>query len=59
MTRRPTTIRQDEIKRAVAGAQAGGLVVDRVEVDPASGKLVIIARGATGASGNPWDALRK
>lgn len=59
MTRRAASFRQDDIKRAVAGAQAAGLDVARIEVDPVSGKVVIYATGAAGASGNPWDEFHR
>lgn len=59
MTPRRPMIKQAEIKRAVAGVRDSGLDVERVEIDPVSGKVVVIARGAHGASGNPWDELHR
>lgn len=54
-----SSVKQVEVTRAVAGAKAAGLEVERVEVDPINGKVVIHAKGAPGASGNPWDALHR
>lgn len=39
-------IRQDDVRRAVAGAIAGGMSVDRVEIEP-DGRIVLIARDHT------------
>lgn len=44
MTRRnPLPFCQADVKRAVRGAQAGGLEVGRVEID-ADGRIVLIAK---------------
>lgn len=40
MSRRPLLFRQADVTRAVKGAQAAGLVVERVEID-ANGKIVV------------------
>ena len=39
MSRRPLTFRQNDVARAIKGAVAGGLTVQRVEVDKA-GKII-------------------
>lgn len=47
--------RQSDVTRAVKGAQAGGLRVGRVEIDP-NGKIVILSESvAPPAQRNDWD----
>jgi hypothetical protein len=41
MSRRQLTFRQNDVARAIKGAVAGGLTVQRVEVDKA-GKIVVV-----------------
>jgi len=51
--------KQDDIKRAVAGATAAGMAVGRVEIDP-NGKIVILSeRVAPPSDPNPWDEVLK
>jgi hypothetical protein len=57
MTR--AAVKQIDIKRAVAAAQAAGLAVERFEVDSVTGKVTVYAKGASGATGNPWDELHR
>jgi len=40
--RSPARFKEREVARALRGARRGGGVVDRVEVDPASGKISVI-----------------
>ena len=58
MSRRPLTFRQNDVARAIKGAVAGGLTVQRVEVDKA-GKIIVVVGGASkdvvAAEGNEWD----
>lgn len=42
MPRRPV-ITQAAIARAVKGAQAAGLKVGRIEIDPSTGRIVVIS----------------
>jgi tagatose-1,6-bisphosphate aldolase len=44
LSRRPT-FRQSDVTRAFKAAQKAGVDVDRVEVDPISGKVIIYVRG--------------
>lgn len=41
MARARVQFRQADVKRAVSGAAAAGLKVTRVEIDPATGKIVL------------------
>jgi len=41
--------RQADITRALRAARAAGLDIARVEIDPVSGKITIIAKDAGGA----------
>jgi hypothetical protein len=38
----PVRFKQSEMQRAIRGAQAEGLQVGRVEVDPVSGKIIVV-----------------
>ena len=56
----PARFKQDDVKRAVAGALGAGLRVGRVEIMP-DGRIVVhtdspAAQAARGSS-NPWDSL--
>jgi len=58
--RRPTTVKQVDVSRAIKGAVAAGLTVGRVEIDPRNGKVVIWPAGAgDGAAPNEWDEVLK
>ena len=59
MAARPALVTQLEIKRAVAGAQAAGLRIGRIEVDQTTGKVVIWPEGASESGPNPCDRLLK
>ena len=54
MPRRPAAFRQSDLTRALRAANAAGLVVDRVEIDP-NGRIVIVARGAAGQTETALD----
>ncbi len=59
MPSRPAQVTETEVKRAVKGALAGGLRIARVEVDPRTGRIVLIPEGAGhDASQNPWDGYK-
>ena len=58
MARAPTTVRQADVKRAVAGARAAGLTVGRVEVE--AGKIIVhtVQPDAAEAPKSPLDEWR-
>ena len=45
MSRRQLTFRQNDVARAIKGAVAVGLTVQRIEVDKA-GKIIVVVGGA-------------
>lgn len=56
MPRRAASFTEHDIKRAARGAQAAGLIVDRIEIEGA--KIVVFAAGAKpGQSANSFDRL--
>lgn len=57
MARGPCTFRQGDVTRAVKGAVAAGLQVQRVEIDK-TGKIAIVApepEGEADRSATSWD----
>jgi hypothetical protein len=42
MGRGPSTFKKEDVTRAVRAAIAAGIQVQRVEIDPATGKIVIV-----------------
>ncbi len=54
---------QREVSRAVRAARRAGETIERVEIDPATGRItVIIAKSGEAANGsntNPWDEVLK
>jgi hypothetical protein len=42
MANRPATFRQADLKRALRAAKGAGLEVKQVEIDPVSGKIIIM-----------------
>jgi hypothetical protein len=60
VSRGPLPFRQTDVARAIKGAVAAGLIVQRVEVDKA-GKIIVVvgepdkAEPVTGA--NEWDRI--
>lgn len=54
---RAARFRQADLTRAVKGARASGLSVQRVEIDP-NGKIVILfGVGPAATGGNEWDEV--
>jgi hypothetical protein len=48
--------RQADIQRALRAAKAEGIAINRIEIEPASGKIIVITKNAEGAgSGTPLD----
>jgi hypothetical protein len=62
MSRRELTFRQNDVARAVKGAVAGGLTVQRIEVDKA-GKIIVVvgdadqATATTTGEAKEWDRI--
>jgi hypothetical protein len=59
MSRRQLTFRQNDVARAIKGAVAGGLTVQRIEVDKA-GKIIVVVSETDKTeppSSNSWDTL--
>jgi hypothetical protein len=56
---RQANIRQADVTRAIKGAQLAGLDVDRVEVNRATGVIVIVPKGSTSSPANEWDSVLK
>ena len=57
MPRGPQTFRQGDMTRALRAAKAAGLEVAKVEVDPISGKIVIMT--IAGGTNEPTTDLDK
>ena len=56
MPRRPTAFRQVDLQRALRAARSAGVEIERIEIEPETGKIVIISRSAEPAeSMNPLD----
>jgi len=63
MSNRPTKFRQTDLKRALCAAKAAGLEVKQVELDPATGKIIITTTAGArsvvdGSSLDDWLASR-
>jgi hypothetical protein len=61
MARGACTFRQRDLTAAVRAMEAAGKTVARVEIEPATGKMIVVAKDEpTNASGaaNEWDAVR-
>jgi hypothetical protein len=57
MANRRSTIRQAEVTRFTRAVRRAGVEVDRVEVDLATGKVVLFAKGKDGSAPAPGNAL--
>jgi hypothetical protein len=58
VSRAPSNFRQQDVARAIKAAQASGLPIARIEVDPKTAKItVIVGEPATEEAQkvNPWD----
>jgi hypothetical protein len=53
----PVRFKENDLKRAISGAQRGGMRVGRVEIMP-DGRIVLLRDGDYSGPGavNPWDA---
>jgi hypothetical protein len=58
--RKPVDFRQGNVKRIIRAAQAMGLNVSGIEVDPGTGKIRVLVGDKPGepdaSEGNEWDA---
>lgn len=52
----PARFRQDDVRRAIAGAKAAGFEPGRVEI-ARDGRIVIMAAHAAHGESNPWDEV--
>jgi hypothetical protein len=56
--RAPSAFRQTDVSRAIAAAQARGLAIQRVEVDPRTARITLVIKDgddSTEISVNPFD----
>jgi hypothetical protein len=51
----PARVKQDDIKRVVAGAIAGGMSVGKIVVDANGSIMIFDAKVAPPAAQNDWD----
>lgn len=50
--------RQSDITRAIRGANAAGVQVERLEVDTTTGKIVVVPKGGGSPTiANEWDEV--
>jgi hypothetical protein len=57
MANRRSMIRQAEVTRFTRAVRRAGVEVDRVEIDVATGKVVLFAKGKDGCAPPPGNAL--
>jgi hypothetical protein len=43
MSRRPCSFRESDVKRAIRAARSAGIEIARVEIDPSTGRIIVIA----------------
>ena len=48
MARKPTIVRQAELKRALRAAMAAGFKIGRVDIDIAAGRISMLAQAPSG-----------
>jgi hypothetical protein len=56
--RAPSTFKQTDVSRAIAAAQARGLAIQRVEVDPRSARITLVIKDGADTETttvNPFD----
>jgi hypothetical protein len=58
MSRRPSTFRQRDLCAAIKAARAAGVEVFRIEIDPTSGRMVVVVmskeQGTNNDDGVRW-----
>lgn len=57
MAKAQTSFREIDVRRAISGAVSAGLQVTRVEVDPATGLIILVTGTEAVVSAEPFDAL--
>ena len=60
MSRGPCTFKQRDLTAAVKAMIAAGCEVERAEIDPATGKIVVVVgkeEPAVERGGNEWDRI--
>lgn len=61
MSRGPCTFRKRDLITAIKAVVAAGCEVVRAEIEPATGKIVVVAgkvgEGGNGGASNPWDEV--
>ncbi|HWK14826.1 MAG TPA: hypothetical protein VNS02_10550 [Rhizobiaceae bacterium] len=55
MARGPLPFKQADVLRAVKGARAAGMELGRVEIDPSTGRIVLVAAGKAETPRNDLD----
>jgi hypothetical protein len=59
MSRRKPFITQADVSRAVKGAQSAGMKIQRVEIDPATGRIVVVSVDSVPSElSSPFDAWK-
>lgn len=56
MPRSDTRIRKGDVERAIAGARAGGLCIEKVEIDARNQRIIIITGEASTRTNDELDA---
>ncbi len=49
MARSASQFKQGDVTRALRAARAAGIAIERVEIDPVTGKIVMVTRDSAGA----------
>ena len=61
LARGPCTFRKRDLTTAIKAVVAAGCVVARAEIEPATGKIVVVTGkpggGGNGEASNPWDEV--
>jgi hypothetical protein len=59
--RKPCTFKERDVKAAIRAALAAGLGVTSFEIDPTTGKIIVVTAGTTEAGATPvrneWDRV--
>ena len=61
MSQRQASFTKADVGRAIKGAESAGLKVARVEIDPKTGKIVVVSgqpEALLSSGQNEWDSVR-